>query len=334
MNCPLKSTKTRISNKTDHLYTDKDNKDISWKYSTSISNLSEEWSSISKSSNDIFLQVPYLRAVENNPPEELKLFYVIFYYKKVVCGIALFQSKLFAAADSIKQEEGEGFIRGSIRNFIASRINFKTLLNGNALLTGEHGFHFDYSIVDKSRIPTFISIANKFLRKEEFDNTRFGMIHIVKDLKVNEQQNSDWEKDSYNRIQVQPNMIFPLREEWKNMDDYLQAMSSKYRKKVKRGLKKNQAIKKMELNLNQIETLNAQIYDLYCSVKDNANFNLFELNEFYFLGLKKELGDDYKLFGYFKDEKLVSFYTLIYNCLLYTSPSPRDATLSRMPSSA
>ena len=24
----------------------------------------------------------------------------------------------------------------------------------------------------------------------------------------------------------------------------------------------------------------------------------------------------------------------IYNCLLYTSPSPRDATLSRMPSSA
>ena len=25
---------------------------------------------------------------------------------------------------------------------------------------------------------------------------------------------------------------------------------------------------------------------------------------------------------------------LLYNCLLYTSPSPRDATLSRMPSSA
>ena len=25
-------------------------------------------------------------------------------------------------------------------------------------------------------------------------------------------------------------------------------------------------------------------------------------------------------------------YTFYYNCLLYTSPSPRDATLSRMPS--
>ena len=28
------------------------------------------------------------------------------------------------------------------------------------------------------------------------------------------------------------------------------------------------------------------------------------------------------------------FFTITYNCLLYTSPSPRDATLSRMPSSA
>ena len=28
------------------------------------------------------------------------------------------------------------------------------------------------------------------------------------------------------------------------------------------------------------------------------------------------------------------FMALFYHCLLYTSPSPRDATLSRMPSSA
>ena len=31
---------------------------------------------------------------------------------------------------------------------------------------------------------------------------------------------------------------------------------------------------------------------------------------------------------------LADVFTLVSNCLLYTSPSPRDATLSRMPSSA
>ena len=32
--------------------------------------------------------------------------------------------------------------------------------------------------------------------------------------------------------------------------------------------------------------------------------------------------------------RLSSLWPLLYGCLLYTSPSPRDATLSRMPSSA
>ena len=32
--------------------------------------------------------------------------------------------------------------------------------------------------------------------------------------------------------------------------------------------------------------------------------------------------------------RLHAKYVQFYNCLLYTSPSPRDATLSRMPSSA
>ena len=35
-----------------------------------------------------------------------------------------------------------------------------------------------------------------------------------------------------------------------------------------------------------------------------------------------------------KGKLLISFFYPSQNCLLYTSPSPRDATLSRMPSSA
>ena len=33
-------------------------------------------------------------------------------------------------------------------------------------------------------------------------------------------------------------------------------------------------------------------------------------------------------------DKLINFVYRLVSCLLYTSPSPRDATLSRMPSSA
>ena len=37
---------------------------------------------------------------------------------------------------------------------------------------------------------------------------------------------------------------------------------------------------------------------------------------------------------YIKVYEVATFYTMYNFCLLYTSPSPRDATLSRMPSSA
>ena len=35
-----------------------------------------------------------------------------------------------------------------------------------------------------------------------------------------------------------------------------------------------------------------------------------------------------------KKEKTASMFKLMYSCLLYTSPSPRDLSTSRMPSSA
>ena len=45
------------------------------------------------------------------------------------------------------------------------------------------------------------------------------------------------------------------------------------------------------------------------------------------------LGKDITFFSYNRFN-LISFFDKDHGCLLYTSPSPRDATLSRMPSSA
>ena len=47
------------------------------------------------------------------------------------------------------------------------------------------------------------------------------------------------------------------------------------------------------------------------------------------------LGDSITEAGVYDKEVSVEYNgELVYPCLLYTSPSPRDATLSRMPSSA
>ena len=48
-----------------------------------------------------------------------------------------------------------------------------------------------------------------------------------------------------------------------------------------------------------------------------------------FIGCKSALSSKFMI-----DNRLRVIFAQLYACLLYTSPSPRDATLSRMPSSA
>ena len=50
----------------------------------------------------------------------------------------------------------------------------------------------------------------------------------------------------------------------------------------------------------------------------------------------KSIAKDYEVSGYPTHVIIDKESTIVYSttCLLYTSPSPRDATLSRMPSSA
>ena len=48
-------------------------------------------------------------------------------------------------------------------------------------------------------------------------------------------------------------------------------------------------------------------------------------------GQKVDLGDKDKELFLYSDQEILG---VVESCLLYTSPSPRDATLSRMPSSA
>ena len=314
MKCPLKTATYHCQeSKQQNLYTDKNNKDISWKYSDNITEFADEWQSVVVSSSDVFLNYNFLLALQLHPPVDVNFFYFIIYHKGEAAGVMIFQSQLFEARKSIVTEENSGFVRGAIRNMIANRVNFTALVNGNAALTGEHGFYFKYDLVSKHNIPEYIEIITDFLKQKEYAKEKYGILHIVKDLDVDDRLNQDWIDYKYHKVSVQPNMILPVRKEWGSFDGYLEAMSSKYRKNIRRGLKKGKDLKKHELTLEQIASFETRIFELYQSVKDNANFNLFELNPKYFYSLKQQMGDDFKLIGYFHEEELISFYTLIKN---------------------
>eukprot|EP00919_Chromeraceae_sp_WS-2016_P023783 GHVR01056395.1.p1 GENE.GHVR01056395.1~~GHVR01056395.1.p1 ORF type:complete len:206 (-),score=-2.27 GHVR01056395.1:77-694(-) len=108
-------------------------------------------------------------------------------------------------------------------------------------------------------------------------------------------------------------MVLDIIPSWSSSQDYVLALSKKYRSRYKSALKKATYIIKKELVLIVINTASEAIYKLYKNVSDNAKVNSFVLDKRHFFNLKKELDQDFRLFGYYLNDQLIGFYTLILN---------------------
>ena len=108
-------------------------------------------------------------------------------------------------------------------------------------------------------------------------------------------------------------MIFKLRPEWQSSADYVNTFTKKYRDQYKRAHKKIEGIVTKELNLEEIIQYEERIYELYHYVAVNAPFNTFFLSKNHFSFFKKQCGNRFKLFGYFKDSILIGFHTILLN---------------------
>jgi predicted N-acyltransferase len=190
------------------------------------------------------------------------------------------------------------------------------LICGNLLLTGKHGYYFvpgtDENIAAEIVRQTF-DLTQNLLEREQGKHFH---IHMHKDYPCKEKDNAIapvLKNASYHSFTIQPAMYMRLPESWKNFDDYLEEMQSKYRVRARRAAKKGEELQKKSLSLSEIEALNDEIYALYKGIANNVGFNAFTLHPNYFLGLKKSLGEKFQLIGLFLEGKLVAFFTCIFN---------------------
>ena len=112
---------------------------------------------------------------------------------------------------------------------------------------------------------------------------------------------------------TQPNMVFELDKNWNTNDDYIAALSKKYRDQYKRAHKKFEGVETRELSLDDIISQENRIYELYHHVAKNAPFNTFFLAKNHFSSFKKQCGARFVLVGYYLNDILVGFHTLLLN---------------------
>ncbi len=269
---------------------------------------------------NIFLSSVYLKALHAAPPATMTFRYCMVWKDGVLCGIIYTQLDTFKAKKSISyRKDSQVYEPASgpfkqIRDYLAGRVRFRTLLCGNCLVTGEHGFVFIDVLKQEEQLELLDHILHALVARLKSEDIHVQLLFAkdfieptVRKLHMNAHTRI------YHGFHAQPNMILQVDPAWKSFDGYLVALSSKYRVRARRAFKKAKRITKRELTIEDLIEHRDKIIEYYRDIAENASFNLFILNPDYFISVKKYLGDRFRVFGYFADDALLAFYSLMIN---------------------
>ena len=262
--------------------------------------------------HDEFLQIPYLNFMEARPPGDMHFRYLVFYKNNQPIGIAYCQISELKIREALTDPTLSSF-RQRLNNTILKVADMNALFCGNILMTGEHGAYFKEEIDSKIQ-SLLLKEGMDALKKQCKRGGEHISLILIKDLDNARKTvlHPNLGKD-YKEFLIQPKMILNLRKEWNTFEDYLAAMTSKYRVRAKRAFKKGKGIEKRELNIESIEAFLPRIDELYKCIAEGAGFNAVTLDGAYFLNFKKHFPEKFRLFGYFLDGEMIAFYSTFHN---------------------
>ena len=282
---------------------------LSIKIYSSVLELPENWNDFAI--DNVFLSKEYLEVLEKSAPSNMFCHFIGLFDQNKLVGISLSQFLDLNKLESFG--ERDQCVKNAVRNTILKNFCSHILIIGNNMLTGENAFSFSEKI-EKVGILVALKMAS----------TKLKAIFKKKGLKVHITTYKDFIEEElksfhqagfkdYFQFSAQPNMIFDIPDHWKSEQDYIDALSKKYRDQYKRARKKADGIEKKKMELADIIKHEDAIYELYYHVAKNAHFNTFFLAKNHFRIFKEILQDKFLFYGYFLDEQLIGFNTIIKN---------------------
>lgn len=282
---------------------------LSYQIYETKSQLPQNWNDLG--SKNIFLSKEYFEILEKSAPSNMTCHYIGLFKGQNLVGIAISQFLDLNRLESFGNRDQ--CVKTSTRKFILKIFASHVLIIGNNMLTGQNSFVFSDSISTIEGIKTLKKAADDLKSKFKKDGKK---VHITTFKDYTQKDAENFVVDSFNKnykYSIQPNMTFTIRDNWKTEQDYINSLTKKYRDQYKRARKKAEGIEKRKLHLEDIIRHEETIYDLYHHVAQNAPFNTFFLTKNHFRIFKETLKDNFLFYGYFLDDKLIGFNTLIKN---------------------
>ena len=287
---------------------------INFKIYKTVKHLPDSWNALP--TNDIFLKTNFLKGLEQSYPKNITAYYVCVFKSEKLVGIAIIQ-RVEMYIDNVFRRTSTNYFKHLAKNLISKIVKGNALVVGNLMHTGQHGLFFvSEDISHEAFLQEVYNAINELtvIIKKTF-NKKIRIVTFkdyFEDDGIHDSVNFFRSKGLY-KAQVQPNMMFSVNTNWKNMNDYCLALTKKYRKRYKTARNKVGLLEQRELSLNDLYHLNSELFKLYKNVSDNARVNSFILSRNHFVSLKENLGERFMVFGYFQENILIGFYSLLLN---------------------
>jgi len=273
-----------------------------------------QWDGLTK--HDLFLQTEYLEAFENACPNTICMYYVGVFKSDELVGVAVIQRVQLYLKDMFRNQ-GTSCFKEFAQNTLSKILKGNILVVGNLTHTGQHGIFFDQSEIKQSVfLDKIFESCKELIKQIKTKKKKTIRLILFKDYFEHDSIHLDksiFESKQFYKMKVQPNMMMSIRKNWLSERDYVADMITKYRARFKNARTRRNHILVKELDLETLKTETETIYELYMNVSNNAAFNTFILPKNHFLTLKEHLQDNFRVFGYYLDNKLIGFYSLILN---------------------
>ena len=188
-----------------------------------------------------------------------------------------------------------------------------TIINcGNSFVSGEHGI-----FIKKGENKRLIlrKISKGILHHTEKNNQENPIdIFMMKDFMAKSLPiTNELISLGYYSFNIEPNMILKINPMWKNFEDYLAVLKTKFRVKAKKAMKLSNDLVTKEISVLNFDEHLIKMTELYKKVASKADFNLGEFKLQTYKSFKTKLGDSYILKSYWIGEKMVGFMSGMIN---------------------
>ncbi len=253
----------------------------------------------------------HLQVVEEIHKDQLNFYYVLVKKEGEYIAAVYFQYLLFSMSNAVNnwktKNEGKCAVIYPFL-YLAKGKQLPLLQSGSVFCTEDNGLHF-LPEMDEAEKTEILNVVTRYMI-QVLPNGKNTYIMYSGFEPLQDEINTQLE--GFLELETEPNLILNLKDNWRNFDDYVANMSSKYRQRVKKVFKGTAGLVIQSLNPEELIAKEDKLLHLYRNVADHASFNMAHLAGGYLSSMKKLYGDDFEVKVFYREGQLVGFSSSFY----------------------